>query len=121
MTEDHNPQRCPSHRRDGGFTLVEILIVVVILGVLAAVTVLAVRGTTEQAETNTCGSEKRMLESGAQAYLVEAEGSVVPATGTGDDRFEQTLVDAGIITRPSTNLNLDAAGDALPTPGGMCE
>ena len=37
-----------TRHHDGGFTLVELLVVIVVLGVLAAVTVFAVRGITDR-------------------------------------------------------------------------
>ena len=39
------------NKQDKGFTLVELLIVIVILGILATVTVFAVRGITDQGQT----------------------------------------------------------------------
>ncbi|MTA14881.1 MAG: prepilin-type N-terminal cleavage/methylation domain-containing protein, partial [Actinobacteria bacterium] len=41
-------------KKDTGFTLVELLIVIVILGILATVTVFAVRGITDQGQTSAC-------------------------------------------------------------------
>ena len=41
-----------------GFTLVELLVVIVILGILAAVVVFAVGGTTDKAQTSSCEAEK---------------------------------------------------------------
>ena len=47
------------NKQDKGFTLVELLIVIVILGILATVTVFAVRGITDQGQENACDVEKR--------------------------------------------------------------
>ena len=59
------------NKQDKGFTLVELLIVIVILGILATVTVFAVRGITENAEDNACAVERRALETAVEAYYVE--------------------------------------------------
>ncbi len=48
--------------QDKGFTLVELLIVIVILGILATVTVFAVRGITEKGEENACQTDKATFE-----------------------------------------------------------
>ena len=57
--------------QDKGFTLVELLIVIVILGILATVTVFAVSGITDRGQQNACAVEKRALETATEAYFVE--------------------------------------------------
>jgi general secretion pathway protein G len=49
------------NNQDKGFTLVELLIVIVILGILATVTVFAVRGITDKGQENACSVELRTL------------------------------------------------------------
>ena len=55
--------------QDKGFTLVELLILSVILGILATVTVFAVRGITTQGQENACDVEARTLEHGHRGLL----------------------------------------------------
>jgi prepilin-type N-terminal cleavage/methylation domain-containing protein len=59
---------------DRGFTLVELLIVVVILGVLSTVTVFAVRGITNRSHTSVCQSDTASISLAVQAYKA-GEGS----------------------------------------------
>ena len=55
-----------------GFTLVELLVVIVILGILAAVVVFAVGGTTKDASVSACLSERATLETAIEAYKAQA-------------------------------------------------
>ena len=50
------------NKQDKGFTLVELLIVIVILGILATVTVFAVSGITDTAKENTCTADSATLQ-----------------------------------------------------------
>ncbi len=67
------------NKQDKGFTLVELLIVIVILGILATVTVFAVRGITERSQENACDVELRALETAVEAYYVDND-QVFPTT-----------------------------------------
>ena len=58
-------------KQDKGFTLVELLIVIVILGILATVTVFAVRGITDTGQQNACSIESRTLDSAIEAYYAQ--------------------------------------------------
>src|SRR3954447_21358600 len=51
-----------------GFTLVELLVVIVILGILAAVVVFAVGGSTDKAQSSSCKAEESALSSAVEAY-----------------------------------------------------
>jgi prepilin-type N-terminal cleavage/methylation domain-containing protein len=59
------------NNQDKGFTLVELLIVIVILGILATVTVFAVRGITDKGNENACAIEKKTIETAAEAYYAQ--------------------------------------------------
>jgi general secretion pathway protein G len=66
-----------------GFTLVELLVVIIILGILAAVVVLAVNGLQDNGEENACKTEKRTVEAAAAAYY--ADNDAWPANAAAMD------------------------------------
>jgi prepilin-type N-terminal cleavage/methylation domain-containing protein len=66
-----------SKRTDKGFTLVELLIVIVILGILATVTVFAVRGITDKGQTNACATDKVTLQTAVETYFAQYGGSQI--------------------------------------------
>ena len=68
-------------KSDRGFTLVELLIVIVILGILATVTVFAVKGMTDKAKVNTCAADRKAMEVAVEGYY--AQNGSYAATGAG--------------------------------------
>ncbi|MFN8024140.1 MAG: prepilin-type N-terminal cleavage/methylation domain-containing protein [Acidimicrobiales bacterium] len=61
-------------KKDKGFTLVELLIVIVILGILATVTVFAVRGITDQGKTSACNTDKVTLQTAVETFFANYTG-----------------------------------------------
>ena len=57
--------------KDEGFTLVELLIVIVILGILATIVVFAVRGITDQGQKSACKATAKTYEVAIEAYYAE--------------------------------------------------
>ena len=60
-----------TEKQDKGFTLVELLIVIVILGILATVTVFAVRGITDQGQDSACAADQKTLEVAVEAWYAQ--------------------------------------------------
>lgn len=67
-----------------GFTLVELLVVIVILGVLAAVVVFAVNGITNKSKTSACQIEVRTINTANQAYYAQNNAFPAGATAAAD-------------------------------------
>ena len=61
------------NKQDKGFTLVELLIVIVILGILATVTVFAVRGITDRGQENACAVDQRTLSTSIEAFYAQEQ------------------------------------------------
>lgn len=77
------------NRNDEGFTLVELLIVIVILGILATIVVFAVRGITDQGQDNACKATAKTYEVAIEAYYAQY--------GNANDPSGPELETAGLI------------------------
>ena len=100
-----------TNKTDKGFTLVELLIVIVILGILATVTVFAVRGITDQGRASTCASDKKTLEVAIEAYYAQnGTAGGIPA--------ETDLVTAGFLRDVSPNMDINATTGVVSAQAG---
>ena len=83
-------------KQDKGFTLVELLIVIVILGILATVTVFAVTGITTRGKDSACRADLKTLQ-----VAEEAQNANTGAYGT-----EAQLVSGGLLHAVSSNYDI---------------
>jgi prepilin-type N-terminal cleavage/methylation domain-containing protein len=94
-------------RDESGFTLVELLVVVVILGILAAIVVFSVRGITDKGQTSACKTDVNMLTTAEEANFAQN------GTWAGT---EAALKTAGFITTESKYYNLSLTGATATNP-----
>ena len=106
-------------KQDKGFTLVELLIVIVILGILATVTVFAVRGITDQGQTSACAADEKTLQVAVEAYFAQEGGTTIPTFDDGTtDTVINELVNTGFLVDVSVNHTV--AGDGALTAINDC-
>lgn len=99
MNEVMNARTAP--RTDDGFTLVELLIVIVILGVLASVTVYTVSGLSNRGQTVAQTADAQLITRAQEMHYAQE----------GEYASEQELVDLGFLRRPSTFHDVELAVD----------
>jgi prepilin-type N-terminal cleavage/methylation domain-containing protein len=73
-----------TNKSQSGFTIVELLIVIVVIGILAAITIVAYNGVTARANTTSAQAAAGSALKKAEAYNVEEAGyPATPAALTG--------------------------------------
>jgi len=86
--------------RSSGFTLVELLIVIIIIAVLAAITVVAYRGIQNRANDDAVQSDLRSFVQAVEAFNGQANRYPYPVTGselsTLGVRFSKPTLQAGV-------------------------
>lgn len=111
-------------KNEEGFTLVEMLAVLVIIAVLAAVAVPSMSGFIEKAKRNSYIAETRIVCTAVQQYLTaeEADGTIVPDKQLyedlmryeiGDERNVLTGILEGSYTRKGRIINVMFLHDKL--------
>ena len=105
---------------DRGYTLVELLVVFVILGLLATIAVIVVTGMSTHAAESGCQADSRALHVATESFFAQTGHRTIPTAGTDDDPYETTLVDAGFLRTPSTYHDVAADGTVVPQDNSPC-
>jgi prepilin-type N-terminal cleavage/methylation domain-containing protein len=95
---------------DAGFTLVELLVVVVILGILSAVVVFSIRGIADTSKANTCAAERSTLTTAVETYLARNSVTAIPFDAVSGQTPMDTLRLAGFSNSNSKLYTVAADG-----------
>lgn len=95
------------------FTLVEILIVVVILGILAAIVVPQFTNAADEAQVGNVQTQLQTVRNQIELYRAQNSGAVPPsfATGTWDDLVGPQYLKSAPINPRNGNTNIGAGTD----------
>ena len=96
--------------RKSGFTLVEIMIVVIIIGLLALIAVPQLARNRDAAQRSACQNNLRQINANVQQYMLENSTTSVPGTSAVASMFQTgsfpTCPGGGSYTLPSTDTGL---------------
>jgi prepilin-type N-terminal cleavage/methylation domain-containing protein len=71
-------------QREKGFTIVELLIVIVVIAILVAIVIVAYSGITQQANTSAAKANAQQVQKVAEAYAADEGNGAYPSAATLD-------------------------------------
>jgi len=101
-----------SHERDGGFTLIELMIVIVVLGLVAATVLFAAGGVSDRGVRSVCETNRKQVENAEAAFYSQfASYTTIPdlvtrrllrqAPASSDYSFEVDLATGDVTSTPA--------------------
>lgn len=108
-------QKHSSLHKPHGFTIVELLIVIVVIGILAAITIVAFNGVQERGKVSRAQSDLRNLSQAIQTARINTNQNLVQITGQNDARATKSAADAAIDSiAAASGVNLTALKNGDP-------
>lgn len=109
---------------DRGYTLIEVLLVIVVIGLLATIVAIAAGGFTTEAGGAGCAADRRLLYTAVESYFMQHDVAAIPASAvppaSAGDAFEQTLVTSELLHSPSSFHDITAGGVVTVAAGSPC-
>ncbi len=99
------------HKDNRGFTLVELMVVVVIIGVLTAIAIPVYNASTAKAEKGACEANLRMIDSAIQQYKMLDESTDPLTTGNLEEKLKSYFSDGIPICPSGGTYSIDSDGD----------
>lgn len=99
-----------ARKNDEGFTLVELLVVIIVLGILASIVVFGVAQFRTDAQAAACKADMKQVSTAADAY--NAKTGAYPAGATDADRIGVLVTGGYLKAAPTSTVTLTAAGVA---------
>jgi prepilin-type N-terminal cleavage/methylation domain-containing protein len=113
------------NRKQTGFTIVELLIVIVVIGILAAITIVAYNGIQERARVQKANTDLTSLNKAIQSARINADKTLYGITGSNCTRcFDQATYELTldrISAASGANLANLKAGDPWGNKYGIDE
>ena len=104
-------------KQKAGFTIVELLIVIVVIGILAAITIVAYNGVQERSKTVRVQSDLRNLVQGINAARTNTGKTLMQITGSGNSRGSKAAAD-NVIDKVSAASGINLSGLKNGDPWG---
>lgn len=92
-------------RRQSGFTIVELLIVIVIIGILAAITVVAFNGVQQRARDSARSSDIASVRKALELY--RADNGIYPSVGSDNSGYNLSTLSTALVPTYISSLPND--------------
>jgi prepilin-type N-terminal cleavage/methylation domain-containing protein len=99
---------------DSGFTLVELLLVIVVIGILAATVIFALGSVTGQSAEAACNSDAKTAEVAVQAYVASPDNSSHSHPNKMAELYAAPFGDTFMTNQSNTAYTVFLGGDTLP-------